>query len=321
MLTISVVIPCYNRARTIGEAIASVHAQTRAPLELIIVDDGSSDASAEIAERAGARVVRLSENRGNAAARNVGIQTAAGDVIAWLDSDDYWDSHHLATVAALLDRYPDAAVASAAVRFVGTRSGTWHGAVPEGPPTNVARRAFYATVIPMSSAIVRRDALIDVGGFDETERVAVDFDIWLRLSLKHNFVATREVTANYRWHMDQISDQPERQWEATYRFRKHALDVMRDGDGALRSDLATICRNRWEADLWTAWEQGRTKWLRNLVALAPLIPNVRWTLKWKWIGRSYIPAPVVPLLRVAYWNTRSNFLIGRRSGAHRTTTH
>ncbi len=317
MLTISVVIPCYNRAHTVGKAIASVHAQTRAPLELVIVDDGSSDASADIAERAGARVIRLEENRGNAAARNVGIQSAAGEVIAWLDSDDYWEPHHLATVAALLDAYPDAAVASAAVRFVGTRSGTWYGAVPAGPPGNVTRQAFCGTVLPMGTAVVRRDALIAIGGFDETERVAVDFDLWLRLSYIHHFVATRDVTANYLWHPGQLSDLPERQWEATYRFRRRALDRMQDGDFALRADLSEIFRKRWEADLWTAWEQRRTEWLRRLVALAPLVPDVPWTFKWSWTFRSRIPAPAVPLLRAAYSNYASNVLPHRRGEMYR----
>lgn len=298
MITVSVIIPCYNRAHTIGEAIASVHAQTRVPLELIVVDDASTDGSAEIAERAGARVIRLPENRGNSFARNAGIQAALGDAIAWLDSDDYWEPHHLATVAALLDAYPDAAVASAAVQFVGSRSGVWYGSVPEGAPTNVVRQAFYATMIPMMTAIVRRSALTAIGGFDETERVAVDFDLWLRLSCRHNFVATHEITANYRCHPDQISASPERQWHATYRFRKRVLDQLaRDGDIALVAELSEIFRRRWQDDLWSAWEEGRTEWLRLLVILASLVPDAPRSVRWKWAFRSRIPMRAVPLLR------------------------
>lgn len=298
MISVSVIIPCYNRAHTIGEAIASVRAQTRSPLELIVVDDASSDNSTEIAERAGARVIRLAKNSGNATARNVGIRAASGDAIASLDSDDYWEPHHLATVAGLLDAYPDAGVASAAVRFVGTRSDTWYAKVPEGTPTNVVRLAFYATVVPIIATVVMRDALIAVGGFDETERVAVDFDLWLRLARRYNFVASREVTANYRWHGAQISANPERQVLATYRSRKRLLDqIRRDGEDSLAEELSEIFRNRWAEDLQAAWDQNRIGWLRELLMLAPLVPEPSRAIKWKWSLRSRIPARIVPVLR------------------------
>ncbi len=298
MVTVSVVIPCYNRAAMIGEAIASVHAQTRAPLELIVVDDASHDDSADIAERAGARVIRLATNRGNSTARNVGARVASGDAIAWLDSDDYWEPHHLATVAGLLDDFPDAGVASAAVRLVGARSGTWYGRVPAGPPVNVVREAFYATVAQPTTTVVRREVLAAVGGFDETERCAVDFDILLRLAYRNRFVSSREVTANYRWHSAQISTDSETQVRATYRFRKRALDeIRRDGEEDLAEELAEIFRNRWAEDLWSAWDQGKTGWLRQVLALAPLVPEAPRALKWKWTFRSRLPAAAVPFFR------------------------
>lgn len=298
MVTVSVIIPCYNRAAMIGDAIASVHAQTRSPLELIVVDDASTDDSADVAERAGARVIRLNENRGNSTARNVGTRVASGDAIAWLDSDDYWEPHHLATVARLLDDHNDAAVANAAVRLVGTRVGTWYGRVPAGPPTIVIREAFYATVTQLTTTIVRREALCAVGGFDETERCSVDFDLLLRLARRYRFVSSREVTANYRWHGAQISTNSETQVRATYRFRRRALDELwRDGEDDLAEELAEIFRQRWAEDLWGAWDQGQTRWLRQLLALAPVVPEAPRALVWKWAFRSRLPAGTVPFLR------------------------
>jgi glycosyltransferase involved in cell wall biosynthesis len=89
--SISVVIPCYNGARYLGEALRSVADQTHSPLEIIVIDDGSTDHSASVAESSGLRVrVIRQENRGQAAARNRGIDEARGDWIAFLDADDLW---------------------------------------------------------------------------------------------------------------------------------------------------------------------------------------------------------------------------------------
>ena len=298
MLTISVVIPCYNRAGTIAQAVASALRQTQAALEVLVIDDGSTDASAEIAEAAGARVIRLAANGGNAKARNVGIRTASGDAVAWLDSDDYWQPNHLCTVSALLDVYPDAAIASTAIQYIGTRSGNWYGSVPEGSPTSVLRAAFHSTPIPMSTSLVRRDALVSVGGFDESERYAVDFDLWLRLARRYKFVAARELTASYCWHPDQISANPERQWEATYRFRKRVLDDIRSaGEHDLAAELDALFRQRWRDDVQHAWDSDRTLWLRRLLELAPLVPKLPLGLRLKWTLRARALAPVLETVR------------------------
>lgn len=300
MITVSVVIPCYNRAGTIAEAVQSVHAQSRAPLELIVVDDASTDDSAQIAERAGARVIRIATNAGNATARNIGARAAAGDAIAWLDSDDFWDANHLSVVAGLLDHYPEAAAAASATRFVGSRSGVWYGRIPAGPPVDVVREAFADWLVPSMTAVVRRDALTAVGGFDDGERYAVDFDLWLRLACKYLFVSSREVTGNWRWHSDQLSTTPERQWEATYRFRSRALDQLaNEGRQALVAELSETFRKRYEEDLQGAWDRGQTSWLRTLVSLSSIVPDAPRALTRKWAIRSRIPREAIPLLRAA----------------------
>ena len=128
MISISVLIPAYNRAGVIGEALSSVRSQTRAPAETIVVDDASTDGTAELAEQNGARVIRLKKNRGAAAARNEGIRAANGDAIALLDSDDFWEPNHLATVGALLEENPEAAAAASSIRMVGTEDRGLEGA-------------------------------------------------------------------------------------------------------------------------------------------------------------------------------------------------
>ncbi|MEO9019052.1 MAG: glycosyltransferase [Gemmatimonadaceae bacterium] len=304
MPTVSVVIPCFNRAGLLSEAIASVTCQTRAALELIVVDDASTDDSAAIAEGMGARVVRLSANGGTPNARNVGIHAAMGDLVAWLDSDDYWEPRHLETVAGLLDNNPSAAVASSAVRYFGnvadaTRQKVWYCNVPDSGPADVLAQAFYSTPIPMSSTVVRREALIESGGFDERERTAEDFGMWLRLAARHQFIASREVTANYRFHASQTSAFPEIQWEETYQSRRRFLDELnRWGDKQRGVELEKIFARRWITDAEGAWDQGRIHWLRRLVDLAALVPGIPSDVRRKVWLRAYTPTAIVNGARI-----------------------
>ncbi len=94
-LSISVVVPCFNREAFLGETLESALAQTRAALEIIVVDDGSSDRSVEIAKSYPVRVIEMDGNRGISATLNAGIHAAKGDLVALLDSDDLWQPDHL----------------------------------------------------------------------------------------------------------------------------------------------------------------------------------------------------------------------------------
>ena len=120
---ISVVIPCRNGAEFLGEALDSVRAQTLAPLEVIVVDDRSSDASAEVARAHGATVLRTAEPGGTAVARNLGWRHARGELIAFLDADDRWRPRHLEVVSGLLASAPEAVLAWGSIEFFGLRAG------------------------------------------------------------------------------------------------------------------------------------------------------------------------------------------------------
>ena len=309
-MRISVIIPAFNRAGIISEALSSVRAQTSPPFETIVVDDASSDGTADIAQREGARVIRLKINRGAAGARNEGIRVANGEAIALLDSDDYWEPHHLATVGSLLEENPDAAAAGSAVRYVGSRSGVWKGRIPEGPPAVVVREAFKDWLTPTSTTVVRREALIEIGGYDESERYSEDFDLWLRLARRFRFVASREITATCRSHDDQLSANLERQWFALYKFRIRALrEIMRERDLTLANDLSEILRVHWANDVQRAWDNGRSAWLKQLLSLGPLIPDLPRSQRVRWAVRSRIPERARPfcrtILRVARSTTKS----------------
>jgi len=273
MNRISVVIPSYNAEAFIACALESVLRQTRAADEIIVVDDHSSDRTVEIAAKFPVRLIASEANSGHAAARNVGIAAANGDVIAWLDADDYWEPNHLEVVVGLLDRYSDAAVACSSVRFVGSRSGQWTTSFGERGPANVFKECLRGTLVPAMSAVTRRESLLRVGGFNGAIRVAPDFDLWLRMSLEHLFVSTSQVTSNYRWSEGQISAHPWRQQLSILKSRASMAAHLRScGRNDLASEADRESLSHWDREMWGAWKCGDIAYLRRLLELREVMP-------------------------------------------------
>jgi len=184
---VTVVTPCYNVAKYIGEAVNSVRRQTFSNFEYIVVDDGSTDNSAEVA-RAHAgddprfRLV-LQKNRGVSAARNAGIREARAPYIAYLDGDDRWRPDFLARQLSLIESHPEAGAVfcrsrvilenGSPVFFQWPRSGRYDFddlLVASNPARNG------------SALLIRASCFEDVGGFDESVRHVEDFDMWLRIA-------------------------------------------------------------------------------------------------------------------------------------------
>jgi hypothetical protein len=188
--TFSVVIPAYNAADTLGEAINSVLAQTRKDFEVIVIDDGSNDNTAVIAASFTDRRVKVysQENAGPSAARNRGIARAMGEYVSSLDSDDLWLPDYLAEMGRALEENPQADFAythawilDASDRFRTVPTGAWHR-----PPTPMLpREQFIAELLQecfVNAPTVRRTALEQVGGYDESISHGEDWELWLRLA-------------------------------------------------------------------------------------------------------------------------------------------
>jgi glycosyltransferase involved in cell wall biosynthesis len=266
---ISAVIPCYNAAPWLRAAIESVLRQSRSVAELIVVDDCSTDASRAIASEYPVRLLVMDANRGHATARNLALREASHDIVAWLDADDYWDERHCAVVVSLLEAHAAAAVAFSAVREVGDRSGVWAPAAACDAPARVVWKCFDGTIVPAMSAVTRRHAALDVGGFREELRIAPDYDFWLRLALKYPFVWTQEVTSNYRRHDRQISCDPLAQLRSLYRSRACvAQETMTAGDADLARRMLARTRELIDADLGAAWWHADMPRLRELLTVA-----------------------------------------------------
>src|SRR5262245_29244714 len=189
-MKISVIIPTYNAEPFLGDALRSVFAQTRQPDEVLVVDDCSTDRSRDVARTFPVTLLSTQHNSGHAAARNLGIAAATGDVLVWIDADDLFEPNHIDVVCGLLETYSDAHVSFSGVRYFGARTELWTNFPCSAGPRRIFRECFERTVVPAISAATRRDALISVGGFDESIRIAPDFDFWLRLSRQYQFVST-----------------------------------------------------------------------------------------------------------------------------------
>jgi glycosyltransferase involved in cell wall biosynthesis len=185
--TVSVVIPAYRTAGTLGRAVESLLTQTRPPDDILVIDDGSPDDVAAALRPYGGRVRLFRQDNGGAAsARNRGLDLAAGDLVGFLDADDYWEPVKLERQLEVLDHHPR--VALVATRFFtqppgGPRIAPHPKALPWCDRLLEARGAGAfeaATCITTSTVLVCRRALGDCR-FDTTLRTAEDVDLWVRL--------------------------------------------------------------------------------------------------------------------------------------------
>jgi glycosyltransferase involved in cell wall biosynthesis len=272
---ISVVIPCFNAQEYLEQTIKSVLSQTRPADELIVVDDCSTDDSVRIAERYKAVTLSTAVNSGHATARNLGVARAQGDIIAWVDADDYWEPNHLQVVCGLLDRFPEAAIAFSRVRMLGAREGIYGRSPCDERPGRLFRESFERTVVPAMSAVTRKNALLRVGGYSETIRYAPDFDLWLRMSRVFLFVSSPLVTSNYRWHESQISaTHAHNQWRSMYASRIAMIERLRaDGEAEVAGELESQLMQLWEDDLSRSWHRRQMDDLRLYASLSPLLPR------------------------------------------------
>ena len=231
MPRVSVVIPTFNRARVLSEAVDSALAQTFSDLEIVIVDDGSTDDTIGTVERryASRPQVRLLQkaNGGPATARNTGLKSAEGELIAFLDSDDLWLPGKLMLQVDLLDRTPEAGL-------------VFCDRVGEGPdsPTRFETKGFKGDTslkgilkkgFPFAtpSVIVRRSVLDEVGLFDEAFTCAEDWDLWIRILARFPITFVDKPLVIVRERRDSISGtQALRKWESWLRLWNKHQDLL-----------------------------------------------------------------------------------------------
>lgn len=201
-LTVSVVIPLYNKVDHIRQAIQSVLEQSVCPEEVLVIDDGSTDGGDRVVQEYASDVKIIRRPHGGvSAARNFGIEIAKGDAIAFLDADDFWKPQFLERVIALLQRFPQACAAASAYEFLtnpgqvslfhssGIPRHSWQGIIDYF----ACMAAKGAPPLHASGVVARRAVLRQIGGFPLGVRWGEDHDTWARLALAGDIAFTNDV--------------------------------------------------------------------------------------------------------------------------------
>ena len=219
---VSVIIPTFNRAHKVERALQSVLAQTFTPYEIIVVDDGSMDETADLINRHYAESVHyfFQPNKGVSHARNRGIQEASGNWIAFLDSDDEWLPDKLQIQVSTLQKNPD-------ILFCHTDE-IW---IRNGKRVNPMRKHrkqggwIYEKCLPLcvispSSVLIKKEIFTNLGGFDESLPACEDYDYWLRYCSRYPVLfLEKQLLIKYGGHSDQLS----RKYWGLDQFRLKAL--------------------------------------------------------------------------------------------------
>jgi glycosyltransferase involved in cell wall biosynthesis len=199
---VSIILPTRNRAGELRGAADSVLRQTFAEWECLVVDDGSSDGTPEVArelarEDRRVRAVRRDPGGSLGAARNAGLAVARGELVAFLDDDDRWLPGKLALQTHLLEEDADAAMAFGRVELFGDAEGVWPRRPAPRRPT--LRELLASNFIPLSTVVARRRAVERAGGFAENFPVSEDYDLWIRIALSSPLRGDDAIVVRYRF--------------------------------------------------------------------------------------------------------------------------
>lgn len=192
MPTVSVIIPAYNAARYLAETLASALGQTLTDIEVIVVDDGSKDNTAEVAQSFPAVRYVHQQNAGVSAARNTGATHAQGEFLAFLDSDDLWHPDKLRQQVEALRQHPASVFSrTEAASDPDRQTAIQHGQRETSAPHQLIpdfHASFLLPYLTTSTVMVRRTAFEEAGGFDTRLRIAEDVDFYLRVLVRHPLV-------------------------------------------------------------------------------------------------------------------------------------
>jgi glycosyltransferase involved in cell wall biosynthesis len=228
MPQVSVIIPTYNRAAMVKEAIASVLAQSYADRELIVVDDGSTDATeAALADFLPQLTYVRQEHQGVSAARNRGAAMARGEYLAFLDSDDLWLADKLKRQMRFMTSHPEARICYTDEIWI--RRGMRVNPMKKHRKYSgmIFPHCLPLCIISPSSALFDRRLFEEAGRFDETLAVCEDYDLWLRIAARHPvYLVDEPLIVKRGGHDDQLS----RSRTGQDRYRIAALEKLLQGD-------------------------------------------------------------------------------------------
>ena len=225
-MSISVIIPVFNGAKTIKETIDSILNQIFQNLELIIIDDGSKDTTLEVVKSFSDSRIKVFSypNAGLSASRNRGISQAKGEYISFIDADDLWTPDKLESQWKALQKNPQAAIAYSWTDYIDESSKF----IKSGRRIKVNGDAFSKLLLINflengSNPLIRQEAFEKIGGFDESLLAAEDIDMWLRLAANYEFVCVEKSQILYRVSTSSMSTNLKRQETASLKVMERAF--------------------------------------------------------------------------------------------------
>jgi glycosyltransferase involved in cell wall biosynthesis len=218
-MLISVVIPTYNAASFLPEAIESVRRQTRSVDEIIIVDDGSTDNTEQVVHQLGPDITLIRQsNAGPAVARNLGIAAAKGKYIAFLDADDQWLPNKIERQMRIMERFPEVALIAsdmaetdAAGKIIVPSVLDRHGmlnffsGLGFNPVPQAVARLVNKNFIPTGTVIAKKTALLEVGAFNASIRYGEDLELWVKLAARNPIICLADVYLLRRQHASNVT--------------------------------------------------------------------------------------------------------------------
>lgn len=234
---VSVVTATYNMAQYVAEAIDSILDQTYPHIEAIVIDDGSKDETQEVLTRYAdePRVTIIhQENAGQTAAKNRGLTACSGSYVGFCDADNAWLPDKIAKQLQAFAKNKQTGVVYGDVQLIDDKGADLPTPAVPRHSGRITGRLLANNFVPFNTCLVPREILTEVGGFDETLSMAIDYDLWLRISTRYDFCYLPQVLARYRIWGGQMSHRTGERLDNALRMMKKFLST--HGDLVTRSE-------------------------------------------------------------------------------------
>jgi glycosyltransferase involved in cell wall biosynthesis len=250
---VSVVIPAYNAGRFVADAVRSVLAQTYTNVEVVVIDDGSTDDTRQVMEQfAGDPRVRYHHqpNAGVSSARNSGIQMARGEFIGLCDADDLWMPNKLELQLPCFSGRPELGVVYCKPLHVDINDQPLESYQTDRYSGKISDKLLLGNFVTGSTSLIRKECFDAVGFYDTSLKTCEDYDLWLRISTKYEFFYLDQATYRYR------------QWDGQVSVSRNEPQFYEDAIRVKRAFLAAnpgLARPSLVSDLWAGLYSGRAQ--------------------------------------------------------------